>query len=182
MNLESGFSSSAQPVSVSPAETSKQPVSRAYFWGFGLGVLACDWASKWIVAHTLQPYQSLQLIGEYVQLTYVRNPGGAFSLLAYSQGAWRPLLFIGIALVTVIVLSVLAFREKEAGIAFLIPLGLICGGAAGNLVDRVTVGTVVDFIDVGVKAYRWPVFNLADSSIDIGVAWFLIVNLLLKRK
>jgi signal peptidase II len=59
---------------------------------------------------------------------------------------------------------------------------MICGGAAGNLVDRVTVGTVVDFIEVGVKAYHWPVFNLADSAIDIGVVWLLFVNLWPGRK
>jgi signal peptidase II len=155
--------------------------SRAYFWGFGLGVLALDWISKWLVVRTLQPYQSLRLLGEYVQFTYVRNAGGAFSLLAQSHFSARRLLFIGIAAVTIVVLGVLAHREKDAGLSFLIPLGLICGGAAGNLLDRVSVGTVVDFIEVGVKAYRWPVFNLADSAIDIGVVWLLIVNLWPKK-
>jgi signal peptidase II len=157
-------------------EPGKLPPSRGYFWGFGLGVLALDWLSKGIVVRHLQPYQSLRLVGEYIQFTYVRNAGGAFSLLTHSQSAWRPLLFIGIAAITIVVLGVLAYREKQAGLSFLIPLGLICGGAAGNLLDRVTVGTVVDFIDVGVKAYHWPVFNLADSAIDIGVVWLLIIN------
>lgn len=155
----------------------KSAPSRGYFWAIGLGVLALDWISKRIVTHSLQPYQSLRLVGEYIQFTYVRNAGGAFSLLVHSQGVWRPFLFIGIAAVTLVVLGVLAYREKEAGLSFLIPLGLICGGAAGNLLDRVTVGTVVDFIDVGVKAYHWPVFNLADSAIDIGVVWLLVTNL-----
>ncbi|NTV52811.1 MAG: signal peptidase II [Candidatus Firestonebacteria bacterium] len=160
----------------------KRPSSRAYFWGFGLVVLALDWFTKWLVVRNFQPYQSLSIWGEYVQLTYVRNAGGAFSLLANSPALWRSLLFIGIAAVTMVVLAVLAYREKQAGWDFLIPLGLICGGAAGNLIDRVTVGTVVDFIEVGVKAYHWPVFNLADSAIDIGVVWLLAVNLFTGHK
>jgi len=175
---------SAQPIPVvagSRPATVKPSVSRAYFWGFGLGVLAIDWISKWLVVRNLQPYQSLRLMGEYLQFTYVRNAGGAFSLLAQSQFSLRRLLFISIAAVTIAVLGVLAYREKDAGISFLIPLGLICGGAAGNMLDRVAVGTVVDFIEVGVKAYTWPVFNLADSAIDIGVIWLLIVNLRSKK-
>jgi signal peptidase II len=182
MTPESKAKTSAAPAALNLPGAPTVPPSRLYFWAVGLGVLALDWLSKLAVVHNLQPYQSLQLLGDYVQLTYVRNAGGAFSLLAHSTFAWRPFLFIGIAAATMVVLAVIAHREKGAGLGFLIPLGMICGGAAGNLVDRVTVGTVVDFIEVGVKAYHWPVFNLADSAIDIGVVWLLFVNLRPGRK
>ncbi len=152
-----------------------KPVSRFFYWVTALLVLILDWVSKWVVVHTMRPMQSIQLIGDYVEFTFLRNSGAAFSLLANSHVSWR-LFFIGIAIVTIIVLSVLAYREKQAGIIFLLPLGLICGGAAGNMWDRITVGTVVDFIEVGIKAHRFPVFNIADSAVCIGVSWLILVN------
>ena len=104
----------------------------------------------------------------------MRNTGAAFSLLAHSGAAsWRLYFLIGVAAVTVVLLTWLAFREAPERLVPLLPMGLVCGGALGNLWDRVTTGTVVDFIEMGIGPYRFPVYNLADPAVLAGVLWIL---------
>ncbi len=146
-----------------------------FYWGAALVVLLLDWVSKWIVVSTMQPMQSIPVVGEYLKWTFLRNPGAAFSFLANSHSSWRFFL-IGVAVVTMVILSILAYREKKADWSLLLGMGLVCGGAAGNLWDRVTVGTVVDFIEVGIGTHRFPVFNLADSAVCVGVGWLMFLN------
>ena len=86
---------------------------------------------------------------------------------------WRLYFLSGIAVATLVVLTVIAYRERPARALVLLPLGLVGGGAAGNLIDRLTSGMVVDFIDFSVHTFHWPVFNVADSAVVIGVLWIL---------
>lgn len=152
--------------------------SRAFFWASALTVLLLDQASKWLVAARLELHQAVPVIGNVVNLTYVRNAGAAFSLLTRPWAApWRLYFLISVAAITIVILAVLAYRERQAGPAFLLALGCVCGGAAGNMLDRLRLGMVVDFIDIGVGAYHWPVFNVADSMINIGVAWIILLSL-----
>ena len=123
--------------------------------------LAADQLTKYLVVMSLSPGQSLPLIPSVLHLTYVQNTGAAFGLL---KG--RHLLFIGISLIVILwiareLLTHAAGLTSTARRAY----ALILGGAAGNLIDRIRVGSVIDFVDLRV----WPVFNLGDSAITIGV-------------
>jgi len=151
--------------------------SKFWFWGAAALVLCLDQFSKYLVAHNMALYQSIPLLGNVLQLTYVRNAGAAFSLLANPSAApWRLYLLAGVALVTVSVLIFMAYHESYAKAGFLIPLGLVSGGALGNLVDRLSSGTVVDFIEFSYKSFHFPVFNIADSAVNVGVFWILLIT------
>ncbi|MEW6047032.1 MAG: signal peptidase II [Bacillota bacterium] len=136
---------------------------------WALGAVAVDQAAKWAIARWIPPGESIDLVGRLVRLTHVTNPGAAFGLF---EGRYELFVF---ATASVLVLAgVLATRfERPRSQWALAGIGLAAGGAAGNLIDRLRNGAVLDFIDVGV----WPVFNLADTAIVSGVAllfWHLL--------
>jgi signal peptidase II len=128
-----------------------------------LVVLAADVISKVAIVATLSPGQLVRLVGHYLQLTNTRNSGAAFSV-----GTGATVLFTAVALIVVVVIVRSAKRLRSIGWA--ICLGLLLGGALGNLSDRLfrspapLRGEVVDWIQIP----HWPVFNLADSCIVIG--------------
>ena len=145
----------------------------AWYWIVLAVILTLDMLSKWLVTQTLVLHQSVSLAGSFLRLTYVRNTGAAFSLLADFHSPWRLVLFVTVPVVAFLLLTYLAYREKHHRFRTLCPLGLVSGGALGNLLDRIFSGTVVDFIDVSIGSFHWPVFNLADSAVVIGVGWLL---------
>lgn len=137
------------------------------------GVLAADQVTKWLAQTYLTrlPDQSVPIIDDLVRLTYVANRGAAFGIL---QNQTVFFVVIGVGVIAVIVASYRYFPVN--GVLLNLALGLQLGGAVGNLVDRVRHGFVVDFIDVALRRagsssmpLEWPVFNLADSAIVIGV-------------
>jgi signal peptidase II len=121
--------------------------------------LAADQASKALVRRFLPPGKTLDL--HFFALRQVRNPGTAFGLI---RGQSLPFFLGSVALLLVLVMVLWRFRGEE-GRAFTAALGLIIGGALGNIIDRISLGAVVDFIDLRF----WPVFNLADTAIVLGV-------------
>ncbi len=123
------------------------------------GVVAIDQVTKSVATHRLQD-SPIDLLGGTVTLDYARNTGAAFSIFRSGDVAF--------AVIAILVCCGIVVYYQRAGSAPLITriaLGLILGGAVGNLVDRVRLGYVVDFIDL----HWWPVFNVADSSIVVGV-------------
>jgi signal peptidase II len=144
----------------------------AYFLAFAL-TWGADALTKIWVTNSMSLFESRSVLGSLIRLTYVRNTGAAFSLLADQAAAWRLPLLVGIALSAIVLVTLLAFREQRLGWKFTIPLGMVAGGAAGNVTDRILSGTVVDFIEVTYKSFHWPVFNLADSAVVIGVGWLI---------
>lgn len=144
-----------------------------YYWLPLLVVLTLDQLSKWAVAQNLALFQSVPLLGTVLQLTHIRNPGASFSLLAHPAAApWRLYVLGGVAVIAVIALTWIAYRDRPLP-ERIVPLGLVAGGALGNLVDRLTAGTVMDFIAVSYRAFHFPVFNVADSAVCLGVGWIL---------
>lgn len=130
-------------------------------------VFALDRVTKaWAVAE-LATVHSRPWLGEWVRLTYVRNTGVAFGL-----GAGQGLPFAAITFVALVLVLVLALQERSRTWLRSAALGLVVGGAAGNLLDRIRWGSVVDFIDFGYRRNMFPVFNAADAAITIGVALF----------
>jgi len=134
-------------------------------------VVALDQATKRVASGRLDLGESVSVLGDMIRLTLVHNTGAAFGLF---PGSRMP--FIVVSVVAICVVLYLFLRETYRSVMNRVLLGCILGGAIGNLVDRVRLGWVVDFIDVGFGAARWPVFNVADSAVTIGVlllAWNL---------
>ncbi len=132
-------------------------------------VLVLDrWTKHWAVT-ALAFDHPMQVIGDYVRLTYTRNSGVAFGI---GQGTGFPYYIFSLIAIVVIVWMFASGRAR--GLVRQLALALILGGAIGNLVDRVTTGEVVDFIEVGVPAWHWPVFNVADSAVTVGVVLFAL--------
>lgn len=140
--------------------------------GVAVAVLALDQASKALVVAELEGRRVLRLLGGALLLAVTRNPGAAFS---FATGA--TLVFTAVAVAVVAVILRTARRLQSA--AWAVALGLLLGGATGNLIDRLARspgfgrGAVVDFIDFRV----WPVFNLADSAIVVGGALAVLLSL-----
>ncbi|MEX0429990.1 signal peptidase II [Spiribacter insolitus] len=152
-----------------------RPVARS---GLPLGVatavvvLVADQLTKWMALSALEPYQPVSLL-PVLNLTLAFNAGAAFSFLA-DGGGWQRWLLSGVA-VAVGVYLLIWLRGLDAGKRLeVIGLGLILGGAVGNLVDRLRLGGVIDFIDVHVGGWHWPAFNVADSAITLGVVAVLV--------
>lgn len=134
-------------------------------------VVALDQLTKVLALRHLAPGAPVDLVDDLLSLTLVLNPGMAFGLLSGLPTAWRwvvAVLSIGALLVLArVAVGVLA---QSRSVLDLTAIGVIFGGAVGNLIDRARFGAVVDFVDVHVSGWHWPAFNVADSSITIGVA------------
>lgn len=139
------------------------------------GVVLFDQLTKFLVMATIPFHTSKPVIGGVVRLTYIKNQGIAFGLLSDSN---LPFAFVSIAAMILIVVSLRRLPKDAA--APRLAMAAILGGAAGNLIDRVRFGEVVDFIDIGIGHLRWPVFNLADVAVTTGVLLF-VVGSVLKR-
>jgi signal peptidase II len=132
-------------------------------------VVALDqWTKHW-ATRTLAFRPPLEVVGEFVRLTYTRNSGVAFGL-----GAGLPFPYYVFSIAAVVVILYLFARQRVTGWPRQLALALILGGAVGNLIDRVRFGEVVDFIEIGYGRWRWPVFNVADSAVTVGVGLFAL--------
>jgi signal peptidase II len=145
-----------------------------------LTVIIDQW-SKFLVVESLQLYQSVPIVPGLFNLVYVTNSGAAFSLLADFDSPWRHYFFLTVGTLAVIGISYTAWKLAPISRVYPWALGLIAGGAIGNLIDRIRVGAVVDFLDFFIGRYHWPAFNVADSAICIGALTFLVINLLEAR-
>lgn len=148
------------------------------FVGASLVSVLLDQATKLAVAANLSFADRIPVIEDFFYITHARNPGAAFGLFGDAPVAVRMTLFIGVTLVA-LGMVVNFYRKLAPGDRFsALSLGLILGGAVGNLIDRVFRGEVVDFLHFRLwGGYQWPDFNLADSFIVVGVA-FLVIELL----
>jgi signal peptidase II len=132
-------------------------------------VVACDqWTKHWAVA-TLAGRAPVNVLGEVVRFTFTRNSGVAFGL-----GAGTHFPYYVFSIVAAVAILILYLRRPDQSAWRRFALALILGGAIGNLIDRVSAGEVVDFIEVGVGGWHWPVFNVADSAVSVGVVLFAL--------
>lgn len=137
----------------------------------GLTILffVIDLVSKLVVSNYLILYKNYVLIGGFFNLTYVKNTGAAWSILS-----GRINLLIIISLIVIILGFVYAYKNKPKNKYVKIAYAMILGGSIGNLFDRIVYGYVIDFLDLNLFGYNYPIFNLADSFIVIGVIIYVI--------
>jgi signal peptidase II len=135
-------------------------------------LLIADQLSKALVLRSMRLHESIALLPS-LNLTYTRNPGAAFSLFADTNGTFRFWFFTLVSIAAMALVITFLRRVAPGDWWSLTALSLILGGALGNVVDRVRFGEVIDFIDVYVGPYHWPVFNFADSGITIGMVMLL---------
>ena len=146
--------------------------------GIAALVIIIDQLTKLWIMTNFALYEQQNVIPGLFDLVYVTNTGAAFGFLAGSKNLLRQLFFVGVAIVALVVIVYAYGHLKKQGKIFVYALGLIGGGAIGNLIDRLRFGSVVDFLDFYLGSYHWPAFNAADSAITVGVGLFMLGTLL----
>lgn len=139
-----------------------------------LVILALDQLTKAIVRATLPLHASVTIVPGLVDLTHVRNTGAAFGLLNTADFPFKTVVIAFIAAAALVGVAMYAKSLAHHHVAARLGLALIIGGAAGNLIDRLVAGSVVDFVDVYWRTYHFWAFNVADSAITIGVAIMIL--------
>jgi signal peptidase II len=147
----------------------------ALFWPVIAFVTVLDVVTKAIAVRGLTPQRvPHEVIGDYLRLTLVYNPGAAFGLNLGPQSRW---IFTALTVVALVILGRLYQATRHGDVPRTLALAMVCAGAVGNLLDRLRSGQgVVDFLDVGVGGARWPTFNVADMAVSLGavlLAWVL---------
>lgn len=140
-------------------------------------VVVLDQLSKLWIAGNFLLHESLPVIPGFFSLTYLTNTGAAFGILAGHPTWWRQAFFVGVALAALVAICFMYRRLRNDSVWYEVALAFIAGGAIGNLIDRIRLGSVIDFLDVYVGMHHWPAFNVADSAITVGVAIFLVMNI-----
>jgi signal peptidase II len=143
----------------------------AYVLLITLSVIALDQITKYMIVTSFNTYDSIEIF-PFLNIVSVRNTGAAFGMFRGIGSSF----FIVISLAAIIFIATLIMRNAYNFIG----LSLILGGAVGNLIDRLFYGKVVDFIDFSVGNFHWPAFNVADSSLTIGIGIILTTSLLKK--
>ncbi len=133
-----------------------------------------DQWTKYLAVENLSAFSPRVLIDNFFQLILVKNRGAAFGMMSGMEDPARSIIF-GVISVFAFIVIIYVFRSRPPG-SWMVPVSvsLILGGATGNIIDRVRLGHVVDFLDFFVRGYHWPTFNLADSCITVGVTLLMI--------
>jgi len=132
-----------------------------------------DRFSKYLIIKSFYLGKSIPVIKSVLFFTYIQNKGAAFGLFPQMS-----VIITAVSFLVIILFVAFLFKIIKLPVKFQIPLGLILGGTAGNLTDRLKIGSVVDFIDLKV----WPVFNIADSALTIAFIWLIVLLILEDRR
>ncbi len=151
----------------------------ARWYALALLVTVLDQLSKYWVSASFR-YAEVRPVTAFFNLVLTHNQGAAFSFLANAAG-WQRGFFVVIALTAIVVIVVLLARHAGDKL-FCLSLALILGGALGNVIDRIALGYVVDFLDFHLAGWHWPAFNLADSAISAGAVLLVVESLLPRAK
>ena len=138
-------------------------------------LVVIDQLTKLMVYDYLKLYESFE-ITSFLSISHVHNYGAAFSFLANEDG-WQQYFLVTISSVASLVIVIWMVKTSQTQVFKLAALGLILSGAIGNLIDRAVLGFVIDFIDLHYQDFYWPVFNVADVVITLGVILLILVDL-----
>jgi len=147
------------------------------FW-----ILFEDQWTKHAVQQRLILYQKIEVIHGFFNLVHVRNTGGAFGIFGGEKGGLGSLLFVLVSLIAIGSILFLFIRLREDEKRLSLSLSLVLSGAIGNLIDRLRLGEVVDFLDFYLFSYHWPAFNIADSAICLGIGLMALELLIRDHK
>ena len=139
-----------------------------------LAVVGLDQLTKALVRATVPLHSSVTIVPGFMDLTHIRNTGAAFGILNAADFPFKTVVIAIIATAALVAVGLYAARLAHHQFVARIGLSLIIGGAVGNLLDRIAVGSVVDFVDVYWRMYHFWAFNVADSAISIGVAIMIL--------
>jgi signal peptidase II len=131
-------------------------------------VTVLDQLSKYLVQQHLTLYASTTVIPGFFNLVHTLNRGAAFGFQNSPDGTWQPYFFIAVSVLAVVIILNLLSKADHGSQLFVVALGLILGGAVGNLIDRVRLGEVIDFLEFYLGSFVWPAFNVADIAITLG--------------
>ena len=145
-----------------------------FLLGIIVAIIALDQWSKWAIKTSFNLYQSEPVIQDLLHFTYVTNDGMAFGL---SFPGGKHLLLVMTILLTGFIIGFL-WKEREGHPLVKYGLALILSGAIGNLIDRLLYGKVVDFLDLMIGDFHWYIFNVADSSVTIGMVLFIVHSII----
>jgi signal peptidase II len=157
-----------------PGDRAAPPPSRRIEIWLPTAIVALDQLTKAIVRSTVPLHDSVTVVPGLVDLTHVRNTGAAFGILNAVDFPFKTVVIAMIATAALISVGLYAASLAHHQLVARIGLTLIIGGAAGNLLDRVVAGSVVDFVDVYWRSYHFWAFNVADSAITIGVVVMIL--------
>lgn len=140
-------------------------------------VIAIDQYTKWIIVKNMELYEQITVINNFFWITSHRNKGAAWGILQDQM-----IFFYIITLIVIVAIVYYLEKHAEGSKLLMIGLTLILGGAIGNFIDRIFRKEVVDFLDVDIFTYNFPIFNIADSALVIGVGFVIIATILEDRK
>jgi len=133
-----------------------------------LVIVVLDQVTKIYIDTHMTLHESIPVVQGFFNITYVRNPGAAFGFLAGASPTVRALFLIGVWIFASGLIVYYVAKMKTEDILLTYGMSLILGGAVGNLIDRVRLGEVIDFLDFYISTYHWPAFNVADSAVTVG--------------
>ena len=163
------------PLCANGAERSLSVLSKPFISAWvGGSVILLDQISKIYIDSAFHLHESLPVIPQFFSITYVRNPGAAFGIFASQSALFRTVLFTGVSIAALVFLFLMLYQAPKEDRWQMTALSLLLGGAVGNLLDRLRMGEVIDFLDFYIGTYHWPAFNVADSAISIGVTLLLL--------
>jgi signal peptidase II len=137
-------------------------------------IIVLDQVSKMWVTRAFASRETVPLISGFLNLVQVRNRGMAFGMLNRADTDWQSYVLIAATLAAVGIIVFWFARLEEGSHGAVIGLSLVLGGAIGNLIDRIRLREVIDFLDFHIGQYHWPAFNLADSAITVGTLWLAV--------
>ena len=145
-------------------------------------VIFLDQLTKYLIVQRFHLGETIPVISGYFNLTYIRNTGAAFGLLAQTEPQFRVPFFLIVPVVALLAIAYIFKKIPAVDLKLSSALSLVIGGAIGNLIDRLQMGYVVDFLDFHWNyAYHFPAFNIADSAICVGVG-ILMLDLLTQKE
>ena len=133
-----------------------------------LVIVVLDQVTKIYIDTHMTLHESIPVVQGFFNITYVRNPGAAFGFLADASPTVRALFLIGVSILASGLIVYYIVKMKTEDILLTYGMSLILGGAVGNLIDRIRLGEVIDFLDFYISTYHWPAFNVADSAVTVG--------------
>lgn len=143
-------------------------------------IVVLDQMTKFVILRTMPLYDSISIIPGFFNLTHIHNPGGAFGFLAKHPSKLHHILFLVISSMALCLIFYFYKNTPKTHSFLATGFALIFGGAVGNLIDRIRLGKVVDFLDFYIGGFHWPAFNVADSAVSVGIAIF-VTHLVLNK-